>query len=220
MWACNEDGCGKIFHTRSAAYRHRQSVHQQKRFECPSCGKLYAQKDSLRRHRLVHHPAPRDVCGDSSTQPPSKRRATEASSSTTSSMPSASSDSEDSTSDDVNTAAASLQLCTISQQNNHRPPRSPASPLKRGYIRAPLSVPFQPENRHYGDKVPSILINSIDNIPVPGRISIHHTDSQGSPRADYFKNSVHAYKTVSEAIYKLDSMFLPRCCQTGPRDEI
>ncbi len=218
MWACSEDGCGRIFHTRSAAYRHRQSVHQQKRFDCPTCSKSYSQKDSLRRHRLLHHPAPRDECGDSSTQPPVKRRATDTATSTT--PPSSSSDSDLSASDDVNQATESLQLCSISQPTCQPAPSSPESPLRRGYLKAPLTVPFQPTNNHYGDKVPTIMINSQDNLPVPGRISIHRTDSQGSPRADYFKNSVYAYKTVSEAIYKLDTMFLPRCCQQGPRDEI
>ncbi len=219
LWVCNIQDCGKTFSTRSAAYRHKKSVHECRRWVCPVCSKQYAQKDSLKRHRMARHPAPKDQCGDSTTPPTLKR----ARPSTPSSDVSSDEDEEAMSQDtgNISDIVDGLHHCNIGTspiEGLYTSPPVSDSPLARGYIKAPLTIPYQPPSDwYYGDPVPLRLINREDNLPIPGRIKVHPQDAQGSPRSKTFVQAAHSYKTVSEALWKLEDHLLPKCALRGER---
>ena len=221
LWYCSAEGCGKTFGTKSAAYRHRYSRHEGRKFPCTECESTFAHRDSLTRHRLIKHPQILDTCGDSLDAPRAKRQR--------------SSESIDSNSSSTSTATSSSQteaqlmeddlplpnVGGLSLSEILRPP-SPASPITRGYIRPPQTVAYKPSTNHYywGEDAPRLIINGKDNLPVPARLQLKATDTQGSPRADYFQQASHSYKTLAQAIYKLEDSFYPKCCLRGERDEL
>ncbi len=220
LWGCNHPGCGKTFTTRSAAYRHKKSTHKCRRLTCPDCAKTYAQKDSLKRHRLARHPAPRDQCGDSATPPTLKRAQPSTPSSDISSEDSEPEMSQD-MGDTLRDITDSLYCCTIGTspiEGLYTSPPTTDSPLARGYIKAPLTIPYQPPmDRYYGRPVPPLLINREHGLPVPGRLQLHPQDAQGSPRSKTFIQVAHSYKTVAEALLKLEDQHLPKCALCGER---
>lgn len=215
LWTCTIPDCGRVFKTKSAAYRHKKAKHDGRTFECHQCKKVYAHKDSLRHHRFYHHPAPEESCGDSimPSKKMSKTDTTDAGTSTHSDV--LNTDHGTTMVEDMD-----LGMDNISIMDVLRPP-SPASPLCRGYIKPPTTVPFKPSmDNYYGQETLRFLINARDNLPIPARVDLKPTDHQGSPKCDHFKQSCHAYKTLAEAIHKLEDLHLPKCCLRGPRDEL
>ena len=220
LWFCSAEGCGKSFGTKSAAYRHRYSRHEGRRFSCTECEATFAQKDSLHRHRLVKHPQKPDTSGDSLDAPLAKRQKSsesiEACSSSSSTTTSSSQTEAPMMEDDPLPNVGDLSLDELL-----RPP-SPASPLTRGFIRPPQTVAYKPSSNNYywGDDAPRLIINGRDNLPVPARLQLKPTDNQGSPLADHFQQASYSYKTIAQAIYKLEDAFYPKCCLRGDRDEL
>ena len=100
-------------------------------------------------------------------------------------------------------------------------PPSPASPITRGYIRPLRHVPYKPSSTNYylEDTAPRMIINREDGLPIPARLDLKPTDSQGTPRADFFRQSSHSYKTLAESIYHLEDQFYPKCCLRGERTD-
>ncbi len=220
LWFCSAEGCGRSFGTRSAAYRHRYSRHEGRRFPCSECTSIFAQKDSLNRHRLVKHLQQPDTCGDTPDVPLAKRQRSSESISSSSSSSSTASSSQT----EVSMMEDDLPVPNVgnpSLSDILRPP-SPASPITRGYIRPPKTVAYKPSSNryYYGEDAPRIIINGQDDLPVPARVSLKATDTQGSPRADHFQQASYSYKTLAQAIYKLEDSFYPKCCLRGERHEL
>ncbi len=219
LWGCNHPGCGRTFTTRSAAYRHKKSTHEGRRWSCPVCAKTYAQKDSLKRHRMARHPPPKDQCGDSTTPPTQKRArpSTPTSDISSEDEPEMSQD----TGDTLRDITEDLHRCTIGTspvEGLYTSPPATDSPLARGYIKAPLTIPYQPSSDiYYGRPIPPLLINQEDGLPVPGRLQLHPQEAQGSPRSKTFIQAAHSYKTVAEALWKLEDYYLPKCALRGER---
>ncbi len=219
VWFCGYEGCGRSFSTKSAAYRHKYSIHYGRKFQCPDCDVLFAQKDSIKRHRLARHPPPEDHCGDTLDQPTPKRQRSSdslSSASSTETIVDATTEMETGEDELPITGVSKLSLAEIL-----RPP-SPASPITRGYIRPPSHVPYKPSSCNYyiEDTVPRMIINREDDLPVPARLDLHPTDSQGTPKADFFRQSSYSYKTLAESIYRLEDQFYPKCCLRGDRTDL
>ena len=174
LWSCTVEGCGRLFQPRSAAYRHRKAKHDGKTYHCPDCKNVYTQKDSLRRHRYFKHPPPEESCGDSLV-PAQKKPKTD----NTGGGPSTSSPTAGSSQDEMVLAEdVETRMDRITISDALRPP-SPASPLCRGFIRPPTTVPFKPSTKtYYGQEILRFLINSGDNLPVPAHVDMKPTDSQ------------------------------------------
>ncbi len=181
---------------------------------CPECGQNFAHRDTVKRHRLMKHPPAADFCGDSCDQQgPKRSRSLESSDPSTT----------DSTAQSMMETEDDLPILDVGKltiTDVLRPP-SPASPITRGFIRPPKTVPFKPSSNKYytEDTAPRLIINRDDDLPVPSRLKLQSTDAQGTPKADFFKQSCYSYKTLAEAIYQLEDSFYPKCCLRGERSD-
>ena len=64
LWKC--DSCPKSFGLKRSLEIHKDSIHDNIKFECPLCDKCFTQETHLRTHKLKHpHCEP---CGKSFTQ--------------------------------------------------------------------------------------------------------------------------------------------------------